>query len=102
LRAAQLVNMVTGRRPSTPSAVPSTNEAVIAVVAASLNRGELSSPPSRPGWTPGQDVARTVITPAADGSGLKPGTRVTAVSDQAGRAERVAAPTYRLRLGRRG
>ena len=77
-----------------PRAAP--NEAVIAVAAASLNRGELSLLPSRPGWRPGQDVAGTVIAPAADGSGPPPGARVTAVVDQAGWAEQVAAPTHRV------
>ena len=75
---------------------PAPHEALIAVVAASLNRGELALLPSRPDWRPGQDVAGTVVAAAADGSGPPPGTRVIAVVDQAGWAERVAAPTSRL------
>src|SRR5216683_2197846 len=40
---------------------PAPDEALIAVVAASLNRGELALLPSRPDWRPGQDVAGTVV-----------------------------------------
>jgi NADPH:quinone reductase-like Zn-dependent oxidoreductase len=75
---------------------PAPHEALVAVAAASLNRGELSLLPARPGWRPGQDIAGTVVAPAADGSGPQAGARVTAVVDQAGWAERVAAPTARL------
>jgi ABC-type multidrug transport system fused ATPase/permease subunit len=56
---------------------PAPGEAVIAVEAYSLNRGEiflLDSP--RDGWRPGQDVAGRVERAAADGSGPPAGARV--------------------------
>src|SRR5579872_5187855 len=75
---------------------PASNEVVVAVAAASLNRGELTLLPSRPGWRPGQDIAGTIVRSAADGSGPAEAARVTAVVDAGGWAERVAAPTNRL------
>lgn len=73
------------------------NEAIVAVQASSLNRGELILLGLRPeGWRPGQDIAGIVVTPAADGSGPKEGTQVVGLVDQAGWAERVAVPTDRL------
>jgi NADPH:quinone reductase len=78
-----------------PVAAPS--EAIVAVAASSLNRGELRLLASRHGgWRPGQDVAGRVIIPAPDGSGPPEGTRVVALVDQAGWAERVAVPTDRI------
>ncbi len=78
-----------------PSAAP--NEAVIQVERVSINRGELRLLASRPaGWRPGQDVAGTVARAAADGSGPPVGARVVAMVDQAGWAERVAAPVSRI------
>jgi NADPH:quinone reductase len=78
-----------------PLAGPS--EAVVAVAASSLNRGELHLLASRhAGWRPGHDVAGTVIIPASDGSGPAEGTRVVALAEQAGWAERVAVPTDRI------
>jgi NADPH:quinone reductase-like Zn-dependent oxidoreductase len=75
---------------------PAANEAVIAVRAVSLNRGELSLLPARPGWRPGQDIAGEIAQAATDGSGPTVGTRVAALVDQGGWAERVAAPTSRI------
>jgi NADPH:quinone reductase-like Zn-dependent oxidoreductase len=76
---------------------PAQNEAVIETKAVSINRGELRLLASRPaGWRPGQDLAGVVVTAAGDGSGPQPGTRVVAMADQAGWAERVAAPTSRI------
>ncbi|WP_224548157.1 zinc-binding dehydrogenase [Mesorhizobium sp. CA16] len=73
------------------------NEALVAVHATSLNRGELRLLGIRPdGWIPGQDIAGIVERAAADGSGPTAGTRVAALADQAGWAERVAVPTDRL------
>ncbi|MBZ9884993.1 zinc-binding dehydrogenase [Mesorhizobium sp. CA10] len=70
------------------------NEALVAVHATSLNRGELRLLGIRPdGWIPGQDIAGIVERAAADGSGPTAGTRVAALVDQAGWAERVAVPT---------
>ncbi|MBZ9868161.1 zinc-binding dehydrogenase [Mesorhizobium sp. CA15] len=73
------------------------NEALVAVHATSLNRGELRLLGIRPdGWIPGQDIVGIVERAAADGSGPTAGTRVAALVDQAGWAERVAIPTDRL------
>ncbi|TPI58376.1 zinc-binding dehydrogenase [Mesorhizobium sp. B3-1-7] len=73
------------------------NEALVAVHATSLNRGELRLLGIRPdGWIPGQDIVGIVERAAADGSGPAAGTRVAALVDEAGWAERVAAPTDRL------
>jgi NADPH:quinone reductase-like Zn-dependent oxidoreductase len=72
-------------------------EAVLGVRAMSINRGELRLVATRPaGWRPGQDVAGTVVRAAEDGSGPAVGTRVVALVDQAGWAERVAAPSSRI------
>ena len=80
-----------------PEPTPASDEAVIAVGAFGLNRGELSLLAARPaGWRPGQDVAGVVTAAAAAGPGPKPGTRVVGLVDQAGWAERVAVPTRRL------
>lgn len=76
---------------------PSANEALVSVHATSLNRGELRLLTIRPkGWIPGQDIVGVVERAAADGSGPAVGTRVAALVDQAGWAERVAVPTDRL------
>lgn len=76
---------------------PLAHEALIAVHATSLNRGELRLLAIRPdGWIPGQDVVGVVERAAADGSGPALGTRVVALVDEAGWAERAAVPTERL------
>ncbi|RWA67695.1 zinc-binding dehydrogenase [Mesorhizobium sp.] len=73
------------------------NEALVAIHATSLNRGELRLLSIRPdGWIPGQDIVGIVERAAADGSGPTAGTRVAALVDQAGWAEHVAVPTDRL------
>ena len=64
---------------------------VVAVEAFGVNRGELyllRGP--RPGWRPGQDVAGTVVATSAGGPAV--GTRVAALADAEGWAERVALP----------
>jgi len=72
-------------------------EAMLGVQAMSVNRGELRLLATRPeGWRPGQDVAGTIVQAAADGSGPTIGTRVVALVDQAGWAERVVAPISRI------
>ncbi|NUP17874.1 MAG: zinc-binding dehydrogenase [Streptomyces sp.] len=77
--------------------MPAANEALVAVRAFSVNRGELALLKTRTnGWRPGQDVAGVVVEAAADGSGPAPGTRVVALVEQAGWAEQVAVPTGRL------
>ncbi|GAB0104101.1 zinc-binding dehydrogenase [Nocardia sp. JMUB6875] len=77
--------------------VPAPHEALVAVRAFSLNRGELALLGIRPeGWRPGQDIAGVVIESAADGSGPQPGTRVVGIVEQAGWSERAAVSTSRL------
>src|SRR6267154_1488177 len=80
-----------------PEPQPAANEALIEVRAFSLNRGELRLFQVRPeGWRPGQDIAGIVLEAAADGSGPPAGTRVVALCDEAGWAERAAVPSYRI------
>ncbi|MFA6157689.1 zinc-binding dehydrogenase [Mesorhizobium sp.] len=76
---------------------PLTNEALVAVRATSLNRGELRLLAiRRNGWIPGQDIVGVVERAAVDGSGPAVGTPVVALVDEGGWAERVAVPTDRL------
>lgn len=76
---------------------PAADEALVEVHAFSLNRGELMLLGIRPeGWRPGQDIAGVVVQAAADGSGPREGTRIVALVDGAGWAQRVAAPTARM------
>jgi NADPH2:quinone reductase len=76
---------------------PAPNEAVVAVRAFSVNRGELRLLASRDeGWRPGQDVAGQVVHAATDGSGPREGDRVAGLADWYGWAERVALPAHRL------
>ena len=73
------------------------NEALVAVRAFSLNRGELRLFQTRPeGWRPGQDIAGVVMQPAADGSGPAAGTPIVALCDEAGWAARAAVPSHRI------
>lgn len=76
---------------------PRPGESLVAVEAYSVNRGEtflLESPAD--GWRPGKDVAGTVLTAAADGSGPPVGARVVAHVEHSGWAERVAVATSSL------
>ncbi len=76
---------------------PAPNEALVEVRAFSLNRGELRLFQIRPeGWRPGQDIGAVVLKQAADGSGPTAGTRVVALTDNAGWAERAAVPAHRM------
>src|SRR6266851_9630594 len=76
---------------------PQPNEALVAVHAFSLNRGELRLFQVRPeGWRPGQDIAGVVLRAAADGSGPAVGSRIVALCDWEGWAERVAVPSHRI------
>jgi NADPH:quinone reductase len=80
-----------------PEPEPAAAEALVAVEAYSVNRGEtflLEAP--REGWRPGQDVAGRVQRAAADGGGPAAGTRVVAHVPAGGWAPRVAAPTTAL------
>jgi NADPH:quinone reductase len=76
---------------------PASNEALVEMRAFSLNRGELRLFQVRPeGWRPGQDTSGVVVQSAADGSGPKAGTRVIALTDNAGWAQRAAVPAHRI------
>ena len=80
-----------------PEPEPKASEAVVAVHAFSLNRGETRLFQVRPdGWRPGQDIAGVVARQAADGSGPKAGTRVVCLTDWEGWAERAAVPSHRM------
>jgi NADPH:quinone reductase-like Zn-dependent oxidoreductase len=96
-----LINTPGGRTPvefqHLPEPEPAPTEALVAVRAFSINRGELRSlRNAEPGWRPGQDVSGVVLTPAADGSGPAVGTRVVALLDEFGWAERAAVPVHRM------
>jgi NADPH2:quinone reductase len=76
---------------------PSPDEALIAVRAFALNRGELRLLATRAdGWVPGQDVAGVVERAAADGSGPPAGTRVAGLADWHGWAQYAAVPARRI------
>src|SRR4051794_1787072 len=80
-----------------PEPEPRPNEALVAMRVFSLNRGELRLFQVRPeGWRPGQDIAGIVLKQAADGSGPAAGTRVVALCDWEGWAERAAVPSHRI------
>lgn len=73
------------------------NEAIVAVHAFSLNRGEMRLFQARhAGWRPGQDIAGIVISAAEDGSGPPAGTRVVCLTDWEGWAERASVPSHRM------
>ena len=76
---------------------PAADEALIAVEAFSVNRGETFGLESRPaGFRPGKDVAGVLARAAEDGSGPSAGARVVAHATGAGWAERAAVPTDRI------
>ena len=76
---------------------PAPNEALVKIDGFSLNRGELKLLQMRPpGWRPGQDVAGTVLKPAADGSGPPAGARIVGLTEQGGWAQRAAMRTDRM------
>ncbi|MFD8693053.1 zinc-binding dehydrogenase [Streptomyces sp. NPDC059651] len=82
-----------------PEPGPAEDEALIAVEAYSVNRGEtfqLDGQLDRrwAGWRPGKDVAGTVARAAADGTGPAAGTRVVAHPPAYGWAEHVAVPVH--------
>lgn len=80
-----------------PDPDPDPDEAVIAVEAFGVNRGELALLGVRDrNWRPGQDVAGTIATAAADGTGPAVGARVVGIVDGGGWSQRVACPTNRL------
>lgn len=80
-----------------PDPEPQRSEALVAVHAFSLNRGELRSIRNNGvGWVPGQDVAGVVLQQAGDGSGPPAGARVVALTDEFGWAQRVAVASHRM------
>jgi NADPH:quinone reductase-like Zn-dependent oxidoreductase len=84
-----------------PEPEPAADEAVVAVEAYSVNRGETcrldgALDGTRTGWRPGKDVAGTVIRAAADGTGPAAGVRVVGHPPAHGWAQRVAVPTHSL------
>jgi NADPH2:quinone reductase len=96
-----LVNTPRGPAPvelrTVPDPTPGPDEALIAVRAFSLNRGELRSfVNNEEGWIPGQDISGEVLKPAANGIGPPAGTRIVGLTDEFGWAEQVAVPTHRL------
>ena len=80
-----------------PEPIPGPNEALIAVRAFSLNRGELRSfVNNEAGWIPGQDISGVVLRAAANGLGPAEGTRVVALTDEFGWAEQAAVASHRI------
>ncbi len=76
---------------------PAPGEALVAVRAFSVNRGELTLVRMRGGgWRPGQDIAGEVVQPATDGSGPPAGARVAALVDWEGWAESAPVPVHRM------
>src|SRR5260370_812352 len=96
-----LVNTPNGKAPvelrQVREPAPGLHEALVAVQAFSLNRGELRSfRNNEEGWIPGQDISGIVLRQAADGRGPPAGARVVALMDEFGWAERAAVPTQRI------
>jgi NADPH:quinone reductase len=73
---------------------PAPSEALVRVAAVSLNRGEVRRAEwSEPGFRPGWDLAGTVESAAADGSGPQEGSRVVGFLPSGAWAELACVPT---------
>jgi NADPH:quinone reductase len=76
---------------------PAPDEALVAVAAFSLNRGEVKRLPSMPpGTVAGWDLAGVVERAAEDGSGPPEGTRVVGLVNPGAWAEKAAVPARTL------
>ena len=76
---------------------PSSSQALIRVLATSLNRGEVRRAlAAHEQYVPGWDVAGIVDQPAANGSGPQAGTRVVGLVNSGAWAEFAAVPTDAL------
>lgn len=75
---------------------PRPHEALVAVEAFSVNRGEIMLLAAGRSDAPGKDVAGRVARAAADGSGPAAGARVVAHVEGGGWAQRLAVPADRL------
>jgi NADPH:quinone reductase len=77
--------------------LPQRSEAMVRVAAISLNRGEVHrAMAAERGWRPGWDLAGTLETAAADGSGPPAGARVVGMLPHGAWTEQVTVPTRSL------
>jgi NADPH:quinone reductase-like Zn-dependent oxidoreductase len=77
-----------------PAPTPRASEAIVAVEAVSLNRGEVRAlQQADDGWRPGWDLAGVIVRAADDDTGPPAGTRVVGLAAQGAWAEQVAVPT---------